>query len=94
VFPANSQVYRQRGFIHCLTRVIPVLLRAQTIPPPSFEGLACYGFHRGLRIVGDDLRSHLFAVAGEEVVTGAQHARAAQMLLNICGDIPLRFRTV
>ena len=34
--------------------------------------------------------SHLFAVAGEEVVTGAQHALATQMLLDIYGGNPLR----
>jgi hypothetical protein len=37
------------------------------------------------------LRSHLFAVAGEEVVTGAQHARATQMSLNIYGDRSYQF---
>src|SRR5271154_2157747 len=39
-------------------------------------------------------RSHLFAVAGEEVVTGAQHALATQMLLDIYGGYPLRLRIV
>ena len=32
------------------------------------------------------LRSHLSAVAGEEVVTGAQHSHATQMSLNTYGD--------
>src|SRR5579872_3380226 len=31
---------------------------------------------------------------GEEVVTGAQHTRATQMLLDIRGGDPLRFRIV
>ena len=34
--PAFGQVYRQRGFVHCLARDNPVLLRAQTIPSPYF----------------------------------------------------------
>ena len=40
------------------------------------------------------LRRHPLAVAGEEVVTGAQQTHATQMLLDIHGGDPLRFRIV
>src|ERR1700686_5130767 len=70
---------------------------------PYYYGhrLYLHPISRGRRFLASVIRwmvvatwRHPLAVAGEEVVTGAQHTLATQILLDIGGGDPLRFRIV
>src|SRR5438309_2142043 len=70
--------------------VIPSLLRVQTIPSSCFQEPACYG--SGIRL--STRIPILLLWRSQQSRYGGTHTLATQILLDICGGDPLRFRIV